>query len=456
MNKKAWMGLVMAVLLGGGAFPVAAEEDSAAGWRERESLLGDWGGLRPRLEVRGLSYDLTYTFEYLWNVDGGLERGGDYRADLTLGLELDTEAAGWWANGLFSAQLQLQHGNSLSERYTGDFQLLSNMDADDFAQVSQLWYRHSFADGRFWLKVGKQDANEDFAYVDYGGNFSASSPGFNPTIPMVSYPDPDLGIAFGFEANDYLTLKLGVYQGQPDGGRAPGALFDNLHGPLVIFEPELHYSIKGHPGTLRAGAWWHGDSFATLRSGVEEEEGGASFEERSALFRAAVELGLGATFREALLGEINARITQRIVEHLIGAEDEEDNGTFGFYLNWDQEVYRENPDVEGDTQGIGIFAQAAWADGEVREVKRYLGLGLEWTGAIPRRDADVLGLGIFHAAFSEAGEFDRPHETAIELFYKAQLTPWFSVKPDVHYILNPGGSNTDDALVCGVRCEITF
>jgi carbohydrate-selective porin OprB len=42
------------------------------------------------------------------------------------------------------------------------------------------------------------------------------------------------------------------------------------------------------------------------------------------------------------------------------------------------------------------------------------------------------------------------------LFYKAQILPWVSVKPDLQYITNPGGTGLDDALVGTVRAEIDF
>jgi len=42
---------------------------------------------------------------------------------------------------------------------------------------------------------------------------------------------------------------------------------------------------------------------------------------------------------------------------------------------------------------------------------------------------------------------------AIELFYKAQLTPYIMVQPDLQYIVNPGGENRD-AFVGGLRFEV--
>jgi porin len=48
-------------------------------------------------------------------------------------------------------------------------------------------------------------------------------------------------------------------------------------------------------------------------------------------------------------------------------------------------------------------------------------------------------------------------EVAIELSYRAQITPWLALQPDLQYIVNPGfDGSVDDALAIGVRAEIAF
>jgi carbohydrate-selective porin OprB len=42
------------------------------------------------------------------------------------------------------------------------------------------------------------------------------------------------------------------------------------------------------------------------------------------------------------------------------------------------------------------------------------------------------------------------------MFYKMQVTPFFSVKPDVQYVINPGGTAAGDALVARVRLDLAF
>ncbi len=44
-------------------------------------------------------------------------------------------------------------------------------------------------------------------------------------------------------------------------------------------------------------------------------------------------------------------------------------------------------------------------------------------------------------------------ETNIELFYKAQLLPYLTIRPDLQYVANPSGRYRD-ALVFGLRFEV--
>ena len=366
---------------------------------ERNRLLGDWGGLRSIWEKNGLLVDLVYTAEYVENLNGGLKKGGDYRGDVSLFLELDTEEANWWDNGEFFAHLQEQHGEGITERYVGDFQVLSNIDADHYFQISELWYKHHFLEDKLWMKIGKLEANTDFAFVDFGSEFINSSAGFHPTIPLVTYPDQDWGVVLGIETNEHLSVNIGAFQGRPNGGRSVGHSIDKLYGPMLLLEPTIHFEWASMPGHLHIGYWHNGDEFERLD-------------------------GSGST-----------------------------DGTDGFYLSLDQTVYLENDEEE---QGIGMFAQYASSDEDYIEAERYYGVGLQWAGALDFRDEDIAGLGVYHVELSKDGGFSKNSETVYELFYKIQVNAWCSVKPDVQYIVNPGGTKNKDATVFGVRTEIVF
>ena len=79
-------------------------------------------------------------------------------------------------------------------------------------------------------------------------------------------------------------------------------------------------------------------------------------------------------------------------------------------------------------------------------------------GLLPNRDDDVTGVMVSWAKLTdEAGAGFTDHsETAIELFYRYQLGPHLSLKPDLQYIANPGGVGAKDAIVGTLRLEIGF
>ena len=86
----------------------------------------------------------------------------------------------------------------------------------------------------------------------------------------------------------------------------------------------------------------------------------------------------------------------------------------------------------------------------------YVGGGMQWLGPLPTRDDDIFGVGAFHAEFSDEAGLPNDGETALEIFYRAQVAGWLSLKPDFQYIFNPGGSNAEEAIVVGLRAEVAF
>lgn len=452
---NTWIrNILMAGLAVAAVLPASAQETAPADEQESPDSATQKVNFRDRLALRGITFEAGYVFDQTWNLRGGLDEGHGFRGDLSLQVELDTEKAGWWKNGTFGLHLQLQHGNGVTERYSGDFQLLSGLDADDFAQVSQVWYRHSFFDGKLWIKGGKIEANDHFATTEYTGNFSVSSAGLPPTIPMPTTPDQDLGIVLGVEPCANFGLTAGVLQGNPNGGRSLGDAFRALRGPMVLIEPRVMYNIKGHPGTLRIGYWWNGEDYARLGQ-IEEEDGGIDAFAARDLFRATRSLGFGRSYVDAFSGFVADQLTTRIMDHFFGGDDAK-NHAEGFYATWNQELFKEHREDADDAQGLGIFAQAAWTDGETQEADHYFGAGLEWTGLIPTRDEDAIGLGAFNVHFSDAAGFAQKSETIVELYYRAQIQPWLAVKPTLQFVNHPGGSDADDAIAIGFRGEISF
>jgi porin len=76
-----------------------------------------------------------------------------------------------------------------------------------------------------------------------------------------------------------------------------------------------------------------------------------------------------------------------------------------------------------------------------------------------------LGLGVaaaiaghdFGRVAEEAGMPVDGAEVVVELTYRAQITPWLSLQPDLQYIVNPSfDGRVGDALAIGARVEIAI
>jgi len=130
----------------------------------------------------------------------------------------------------------------------------------------------------------------------------------------------------------------------------------------------------------------------------------------------------------------------------------------GFYLSCDQMLIKENADPQ-DNQGLGAFFRYGYADGKRNDITNFWSFGFHYQGLIEGRDDDVLGVGFAQGIFSNSASatYTEDYESALELYYNTQVTPWLNISPSVQYVANPGGSKTvSDALILGVRAQMTF
>ncbi len=347
-----------------------------------------------------LSAEYVYTGEVFTNTRGGLNthRATRYRGNLDVMVLADLDQAGLAPGGKVFVYGQTGHGQGLTRDDVGDLQVISNIDAHDFAQVSEYWWEREWFDGRITTRLGKRDANEDFAAVDMAADFINSSFGLHPTIPMPTFPDPSMAATVFFRLNEHFLFKAGVWDGEPDGGNwgisGSGVTFS-------MYELDYHYTLFGRlPGEMHIGLWYHSGDWPDLA------------------------LGSDRVF----------------------------SGNQGVHFEAAQMLYLEDPGDEDAQQGLGVFFQASWAPEDRNEGMRYFGGGLIYRGLIRRRDDDVFGAGVAHFQTSSRLP-ELTHETAIELFYKARMNKWLTLQPDMQFIANPGGAGRD-ALVVGLRFEL--
>lgn len=125
--------------------------------------------------------------------------------------------------------------------------------------------------------------------------------------------------------------------------------------------------------------------------------------------------------------------------------------TTGTYLMLEQELWSA-PNDSGGRQSVASFMQLGQADADLTVFETHLGGGVTWSEFVPDH---MLGLAVTRVELSDepGAALSEDHETAIEAFWRWQASPRLVLKPDVQYIVHPGGAGLDDALVVGLRAE---
>ncbi|MEO2014642.1 MAG: carbohydrate porin [Fuerstiella sp.] len=360
-----------------------------------------------------LDVDAAYRGEVFNNMRGGSSVSGATAytgcVDLLFAADLDQFSSG--PGGLFVLHFQSLDGQGIADRYVGaqqqqqQQQRVSNIDGNPGAgfaltQVSQFFYQRGFGDGKMTVKVGKILADSEFAIQTLGGDYINTSFGWTHTLPLAAYPNPTAGVVTHFQLTEALGLKVGVFDGAPDGGNWG---FSDTGDVNTLFEIRRHHSLGCGQldGDIHAGYWFHNGTFSSHPTGTQH------------------------------------------------------TGNYGVYWGISQMLTREcrcNPD---DTQGLGTFLHFGWAPEDRNRVQQYWGGGLVYRGLIDGRDTDTCGIGIANMVFSDNLTMSLSNETVVELFYKIRVGDRLVLQPDFQFISHPGG-NLPDSSVFGLRFEVAL
>lgn len=379
------------------------EDDSAGDATEGDLTLLpiDWHQRGP------LSAEYLYTGEVFSNTRGGISTQGAtrYRGNVDLTLRWNTESADWWEGGELFVYGQHSDGTTLTPEFVGDGQYYSNIDTgtkpQDLTQLGEYWYKHTFSDDRISGKIGRQDANADFAFADLGGDFINSSFVTLPNIPMPFWPFQTVGASLFCQYNERWKIAGGVYDSGSDQNQ-----------------------------------WW------TVTA------------DRGLFLIGQIDYTPFAGNDEALATTVRLGAWQLTNDVFSNDEETIYANNYGFYGTLDRLLFRE---VDSVDQGLGFFFQFSWAPPDRNQVDRHFGGGLTFRGLLHGRDDDTCGIGCTLIDFADNlhALTGQTYENAVEAFYKYRIRPFAALQPDVQYIAKPNGLERD-ALVAGVRIELNL
>lgn len=362
--------------------------------------------------------EASFTGEVVSAIEPGLSKGNTYQGRISVTAELSTEEAGWWHGGTFFGEIIHLHGGNPTPAFVGAVQTVSNIEGESTSRLMQLWYQHELDDKGSSLLLGQHDMNSECAASDHGCLFLNSSFGLQPDIsvnaPVSTYPMGALGARLAWAPGGDCFLRFSLYDGDP------GSLANNPRGTrwklsakegVMIFSEFLWQPAPSESGktlvrNLRLGTWRHTAEFEDVRQKTARGD-----------FRMHPE-------------------------------------NYGIFSGGDFAL------LEYDEGGIFAFFQGGWAPEDRNEIESYFSLGLTGRGLLPGRPNDSLGLAIGRADISSdlrkaTGRL--AHETLVELTYRAEISPAFSIQPDFQWIIHPGSDpRISNSGVAMLRFELTF
>lgn len=383
----------------GEALPAEREWFGAAplgGWTR---ATGDWSGLRAGLAERGISIEGSLVSDVSRIARGGLASRSTSRGLLSLGLGLDLDAAIGVPGGSAYLGYYRYRGREGSQD-AGDIQAYSNIDADRFSHLSEAWYQQQLFTDRLRIKLGRVDANTEYAVADAAGGFLNASAGFSPTMyALPTYPEPTASANLFVSPASWLTLGAGLYHGTLGDITLPG--YAHQSDLFLIMEAGGSWGEQ-LPGRVAVGRWSHS--------------------------------GLAPAFDG-------------------GAMD----GPTGWYGLVEQRLTGQGETDSAAASGWTAFVKYGRADDAVSDFGQHLMLGLVREAPLGWESA-ASGLMVSAVDLSDRASAGFPlNETTLEGYLRFPVLGFLSVAPDAQYIVHPSGlRGVKDALVGTLRMELSF
>lgn len=359
------------------------------------------------------AYELAavYTGDLWRNASGGLRTGGTYLDNLDLSIALDAERA-WGFSGV-SAFVYALYNNSarFSERYVGDAMTVSNIDAPQAVRLYEAWVQwESASPHALSLRLGLYDLNSEFDTSDSRSLFIHSSHGVGHELGQTGengpsiFPVTSLALRAAWSPVAQWRVLLAVFDGVPGDPEHPSSNRIRLNGEEgALGVAELQWTGE-RVTKLSLGHWRYSAEFEDLRS--------------------------TATAPRPMR--------------------DDNRGTYaGVEVALDRERVAEPATL--------AFARYGSAEDRINEFADSWSVGVRRRGIFVARPDDEIGIAYTRADLgSAAGALRDRYEAALELTYRAAITDWLTIQPDIQYIFNPGADPAlDDSLVFGLRLEFS-
>ncbi|QVM89136.1 carbohydrate porin [Pseudomonas entomophila] len=393
----------------------------------RDTLTGDWGGLRHQLEADGVKFTGDYSGETAYNTRGGLHRSARYSQNLKLGVQLDlSKLYGLGNGGKVQLTVNDRRGNSASQDLVGNRLPIQENYGGLYTRLTELSYERNLTP-TLNVKLGYMAMGNDVGGLDSGILCNFMNAGFcghplnmSGGSGWTNYPNAHLGARVKYDLSPAWQLRVAAFNVDPEsnGNSSRAWHLGPKHTTGTVVPVELVYKLQGDlPGEYKLGYYY--DSSNVKRIGSTQEVAGRG----------------------------------------------------GHYLLVDQAVWN---DPASPGRSLHAFGQYSASSKAASPFTQWYGAGVVLYKPCESRPRDTLALGygravpnprsrdVLEATAFDAGQ-DVPNldsaEQLIELSYGYQATPWLNLRPDVQYIVEPGafsGKDIDNALVVGLQVKAIF
>ncbi|WP_455924497.1 carbohydrate porin [Pseudomonas putida] len=410
--------------------------------------LGDWGGLRSELSHKGYDFSVEYVGEAAANLRGGYDKDhtARYSDQLALGTKLDLQKIAGWDDAIFQLTITERSGRNLANDRISDPRagMLSTPQEvygrGQTWRLTQMWLSKGWLDGALNVKFGQFGEGEDFNTFpcDFQNNAFCGPQAANWAGSVwYNWPVAQWGLRVKYALSSEVYAQVGAFEVNPsnletgNGFKLSGS---GTKGALIPVEVVWSPKVNGLPGEYRLGYYYSSAKAADVYEGANGEP-----------------------------------------QPLSGGDFRSHGSKHGAWIVAQQQLTSRGGDAG---RGLSAFFNATVHDRATNLVDNFLQAGLVYKGLFDARPLDDLGIGIARIHVNDnvakgarmanelAGltDYDDPgfmpvrhSEWDAEVHYGFVLTPWFTVRPNLQYVVHPGGvKEVDNALVAGLKFITKF
>ena len=395
----------------------------------RSNLLGDWGGQRSELAKKGIVFRGWLTPLLQDVADGGADTGSEFGASVDLWGAVDFDRMGVIPGGLLVARVESDVGNStlttagtiMAPSYNSALPVANQPD-DDTLSITNLYYTQFFGE-KFGIWVGRTDTHHNANMGEFTGlNPQVGNTQFMnlalTTVPVMPLTQPYVtSLGGGVFARPTRNLSLAAMVMDSRESSQDVGLDDFGKDWNAFASVQYQHRLGGLPGGQMVGVSYSWDgAYTNLDEGPLESED----ETWAAIYS-------GWQYIQVFEGDTSK------------------------YVN--------TGDGRADHRGWGVFLIAGLADEDTNLVQWSLAGGIGGRGILPGRPNDQFGIGYYYMDLTSSPVADliglEDSEQGIEIYYEAEVFPWFHITPDLQ-VIDPGFSANDTAVIFGLRGNVSF